>query len=97
MESQRRWLPRNPALREARVKNHRASVGVVEQIDQLRVDIAIVDVERGGPCLERAEHPFEIFVAVVEIEPDVILTGFPVLENGAFDATPETVAAQQIC
>jgi hypothetical protein len=55
------------------VVDHRARARVLEQVDELLVDVAVVHVHGHAARLERAEHAFEIFVAVVEIERDVIL------------------------
>ena len=40
---------------ERRVEDHDLAVGVLEQVVQLVVEVAVVDVDRHGPLLERGE------------------------------------------
>ena len=76
--------------------DHRLGVGVLEEILEFLVDVAVIDIERRGPGLEGAEHPFEILVAVVEIEPDVVLARLPAKEPPAIRTLTEMVAAQYV-
>jgi hypothetical protein len=47
-------------------------IGVVEEIAQFIFDIAEVDVDGRRAQLERGERGLDVFVAVVEVEADVI-------------------------
>ena len=42
-------------------------VGVVEEVPQLVLDVAVVHVDRNRAQLERGEHPFEVLDRVVEV------------------------------
>jgi hypothetical protein len=53
------------------VEHHGLGVGVVEQIDQLVGDVAIVGVDRDEARLERREIGLEVFGGVVEIGRDL--------------------------
>ena len=70
-------------LRQRAVEDQCLGGGVVQQIQQLLVHVAVVDVERRQPRLERAEHAFQVLVAVVEIEAQVVLARLEVLERVA--------------
>ena len=59
------------AVAERRVEHERFGVGVVEQVPQLVVEVAVVDVDRDAAHLERAELRLEVLVAVVEVQPDL--------------------------
>ena len=48
-------------------------LGVGEEVAQLLLDVAVVDVERGHPGQVGADHALDVFVAVVEVEPQVVL------------------------
>ena len=76
--------------REARVVHDRARARVAEEVDQLFVDVAVVDVERRGPRLVGPEHPFEVLDAVVEVERDVVLTGLVIGEPPSLGLAAET-------
>ena len=75
--------------REAGVKDDRPRLGVVEEILELLVDVAVVHVHGDAARLEGADHPLEILVPVVEIERDVRLPGFPVAQLAARRATAQ--------
>jgi hypothetical protein len=81
---------------EAGVIDDRARVGVREQIDQLLVDVAIVDVERRHPGLEGAEHALEILGAVVEVEREVVLTRFPRRQGVTLAVTAEPRGSEHV-
>ncbi len=51
------------------------AAGVVEQVEQLVLDVAVVDVERRHPGPEGAEHGLQVLVAVVEVDAQVVLAG----------------------
>ena len=80
--------------REARVEDDRARVGVVEEVLELLVDVAVVHVQGDAARLERADHPLEILVSVVEIERDVRLPGLPVAQLAARRAAAQPRAPQ---
>jgi len=61
----------------------------VQEIDQLFVDVAIVDVDGGRSSLESPEHSLEILDTVVKIERNVILPGFVIRERGTLDTATE--------
>ena len=63
--------------------------GVVEQVDEFLIDVAVVHVERHDPGLVGTEHGFQVLIAVVEVETDVVLAALPILKVLAF-----TMAAQ---
>ena len=50
----------------------RLHVGVVEQVAQLVLHVAVVHVHRDGADLERREHALEVLDRVVEVERDVV-------------------------
>jgi hypothetical protein len=60
-----------------------AGLGVVEQVEQFLGHVAVVDVERGDPGLERSEHRLEVLVAVVEVDREVVLPALVAGEIGA--------------
>ena len=57
---------------ELAVEHDRLGVGVVEQVPQLLLDVAVVHVDGDGSELESRQHPLEVLGAVIEIESDVI-------------------------
>ena len=63
---------RGELRRELAVEDHGACVGVVEEVPQLLLDVAIVHVDRDRTELERGEHPFEVLDAVVQVQRDVV-------------------------
>ncbi len=83
------------ARRKVRVIDDCACARVVQQIDQFLFDVAVVDVERRHSRLVPAEHAFEVFVAVEEIQRELILPRFPSLQLCARRSHAET-ARQQI-
>ena len=58
--------------RELAVEHDRLGVGVVEEVAQLVLDVAVVHVDRHRAELERGEHALEVLDAVVEVERDVV-------------------------
>ena len=61
--------------------HQRDHVGVLEQILQLALDVAEVDVDEDGACLDDAEHRDDDFDAVAAVQPDlVVLLDAPVDE-----------------
>src|SRR5262249_49561440 len=66
-----------------------ARVRVAEQVAQLLFDVSVVDVERRDARLVGADHRFEVFVAVIEVEGDVILPRLPRLQLGALAMATE--------
>ncbi|MCI3950460.1 MAG: hypothetical protein K0R11_2394 [Acidimicrobiales bacterium] len=52
-------------------------VGVVEEVVQLPLDVAVVDVDGDGPQLERGQHPLEVLGAVEQLEADVVARPHP--------------------
>ena len=80
--------------------DHRRGAGVVEQVGELVGDVAVVDVERGGPGQRGAEGPLEVLDAVVEVQADVVLPGLPPLQLRALavhrDALGEEVVGQPV-
>ena len=58
--------------RTRRVHEHPDHVGVVEQVAQLVLDVAVVDVDRDGPELEGGEHRLEVLGAVGQVDADVV-------------------------
>ena len=58
--------------REVGFVHHGLQVGVGEEVAQLVLDVAVVHVHRHRAQLERGEHAFEVLVAVVEPEADVV-------------------------
>ena len=75
--------PRHPvphgvdAAAEAAVEDHRHRVGVVPQVGQLVLAVAVVGVDRDQCRLQRAEHGLEVLGAVVEVERHLVLVGHP--------------------
>ena len=69
---------------EGTVEDQRLRAGVVQQIDEFFVHVAVVDVERREAGLEGAHHRFKVFVAVVEVDAEVILAGLPILQPRPF-------------
>ena len=57
---------------ELPVEQHRRQVGVVEQVLELPLHVAVVDVHRHGRELERGQHPFDELGPVEELQTDVI-------------------------
>src|SRR5579862_4923368 len=72
--------------------DQRAAIGIVQQVDELVLDIAIVHVERRHACLVRSNHAFEVFIAVVEVETQMILPRLEALQRGTF-----LLAAKRVC
>ena len=60
------------ALLEVRFGHHHLEIGVVEQVRQLLVDVAEVDVDGDGAELERRQARLHVLVAVIEVTTDVV-------------------------
>ncbi len=82
--------------RERRVDDDSAGLRVVEQVQQFFGDVAVVDVERCHPGLQRTEHRLEVFVAVVEVDREVILPALVSVEIGALGGDAEAFADQVV-
>ena len=52
--------------------HERDEIGVVEEVAELGLDVAVVDVDRDGPDLPRREHRLDPLGAVVGVDPHVI-------------------------
>jgi hypothetical protein len=52
--------------------HQRHQVGVVEQVGQLVLDVAEVDVDRHGPQLEGGHHGHHPLGRVLAVDPDVV-------------------------
>ena len=65
----------------------RLQLGVGAQVAQLVGDVAVVDVDRHRPQLERGEHDLDVLGAVVEVAPDVV---------AGPDARPAQVVGQPV-
>ena len=62
---------RNPRCELGRVQNDRR-VGVVEQIHEFVIDIAVVHVDVRQPRLERRSDAFAVFGAIAHVERDFV-------------------------
>ncbi len=81
---------------EGGVVDDAAGAGVVEQVLELLVDVAVVDVERCDPRGVGPEHAFEVLVAVVEVQGKVLLSGLPGLEIAALSANREPLGDEEV-
>jgi hypothetical protein len=72
--------------RERPMVDDGAGARASEHVLELGLDVAVVDVDRDGARLEGAHQRLEVFVAVVEVERDVVLARLPGLEPLALDA-----------
>jgi hypothetical protein len=59
------------AVAEARVEDERLGVGVVQQVEQLVVEVAVVDVDGHAAELHAGELGFHVLVRVPEVEADL--------------------------
>ena len=59
------------AVGQRGMEEQRLGVGVVEQVPELLVEVAVVDVDRHAAHLECAVLGLEVLVAVVEVERDL--------------------------
>jgi hypothetical protein len=57
------------------------AVGVVPQVDELVVLVAVVGVDRDKAGLERREHRLDVLGAVVEVLRDLVLLGHADVEQ----------------
>ena len=60
------------ARRELLVEHQRLEVGVVEQVAQLLLDVAVVDVDGHGPQLEHGQQGLDPAHRVPAVDPDVV-------------------------
>ena len=67
---------------EGRVEDDRLRPAVAQHVGELGCPVAVVDVHRRAHGLVRAEHAFEVLVAVVEVERDVVLGRLPAVRPG---------------
>ena len=81
---------------EGFVVDEHAAAAVLQQVKQFLGDVAVVHVERRDAGLVCAEHAFEILVAVVEIDAEVVLTGLVIVEKLPADRVRHTAADQII-
>ena len=51
---------------------HCDEVHVVVEVFELALDVAVVDVHRRSPQLERGEHALHVFGAVLEVQSDML-------------------------
>ena len=58
--------------RERPVVDERAEAGVVVQVTELLLDVAVVHVDRYGADLERREHALDVLGAVEQLEANVV-------------------------
>ena len=71
---------------ERGVEHERLGVGVVEQVPELLVEVAVVDVDRDAAQLERGVLGLDVLVAVVQVEPDLRVRAEPGGRQRAGDA-----------
>jgi len=71
-------------------------VRIFEEVEELLLDVAVVDVEGCTAGLVGPQHAFEVLVSVVEIKGHVILAGFPALKPTPLRAAPQAVGPQEI-
>ena len=76
---------------ERAVEHDGDRVGVVPQVDELVVGVAVVGVDRDEAGLEGGEHRLEVLGAVVEVLRDLVLLGRPGVEQRAGDAVGPAV------
>ena len=74
----------------------RRRLRIAQQVQQFARDVAVVDVERGDPRLERAEHALEVLVAVVEVDREVVLARLVSLELRPLDAASEALVDEVV-
>ncbi len=65
-------LDRGELGRELAMEDHGLGVRIVEQIPELFLDVAVVDVHGHGADLERGEHALQVLDPVVQVERDVV-------------------------
>ena len=80
--------------RQRGMEDHGPGLGVVEQVLQLLAHVAVVDVERGHAGPVGAQHPFEILVAVVQRQGDVVLPRLPARQVGPLAVHAQAAAVQ---
>ena len=64
---------------------------VGQQVVQFLGDVAVVDVERCHPCLERAEHGLQVLVAVVQIDGQMVLAALVAPQLRALCLAPQSL------
>ena len=93
------WQPVADARQVGRVAgviDDRYGVRVGEQVEQLVVDVAVVDVEGCDAREVRAQHALEVLRAVEHVDAEVVLSGLVVLELGALAAAAEAVRVEDV-
>jgi hypothetical protein len=53
------------------VINENLRIGIFQQVFQFLLDIAVLDVDSDATSLENRETGFNIFIAVIEVKPDL--------------------------
>ena len=81
---------------EGAVHDDRRGACVGQEVAQLCGDVPVVDVERGDARLERAEHRLEVLVAVVQVDPEVVLPALVAGQVGALDAAAQPVVDEHV-
>ncbi len=82
--------------REFGVDDDRGGARVTEQVPQLFGDVSVVHIERCDARLPCSEHRFEVFVAVVEVDRKMILTGFVQVEFMTFAVAFVSTVGQEV-
>ena len=82
--------------RELGVHDDRRRLRVAQQVQQFAGDVAVVDVERSDPRLQRAEHALEVLVAVVEVDREVVLARLVSFELRPLDAAAEALVDEVV-
>ena len=88
---------RRDPWRELSAVDQRASLRVVQQIDEFGFDVAVVDVEGSDPGPIGPDHRFQVFVAVAQVQSDVILTRFVALQAITFGVTSQARRREVMC
>ncbi len=70
--------------------------GVVEQVHEFFFDVPVVHVERRHPGLVGAQHALEVFVAVVQVQTEMVLPRLPSRQLGALGMNGESVIDQHV-
>ena len=69
-------------------------VGILEEVEELVVDVAVVHVEGRDARAVGAKHRLEVLGRVEETESHVVLARLVVLERGPLDPAPEAVRVE---
>jgi hypothetical protein len=87
---------RRERWRELAVEHDCRGCCVVQQVREFFGDVPIVDVEGGDAGLECAQHRLEVFVAVVEVDRNVVLPAFVPGQFTAFAMATEAGAVEVV-